>query len=395
MRVLLAFDKFKDNMTARQACEAAAGALREVYPGWEILQVPLTDGGEGFCEILTLAAGGELHARTVMGPLGEPVSAHFGLIDTSNLSDAARAFLDLPDAGTLAVIEMAQAAGLEQVPQRRRNPWHTTTRGVGELIHEAVVQGVSGIVMGIGGSATNDLGAGMLAALGIELLDEAGEAVADVTPANWSRIQSIDMSSMRSLPLVRIACDVTNPLLGERGASAVYGPQKGMPAGDLETFEAEQRRMAELLTSSASSDGSLTDEPGSGAAGGIGFGLRAVHTGARYVAGFELVQRWLQLEEKLAAADVVITGEGRFDRSSIEGKGPGTLINSAVELGKSVHVLAGMVSEEALAHLPTGMAAGRVRSIEPPGMPLEEALRNGPANLHNTILALFSAEDSP
>lgn len=386
-RVLLAFDKFKDALTAQQAGEAVAAALREQQPGWTLDLAPLADGGEGFTAILTQAAKGREVTGMATGPRGGRQPAGFGLVPVSAIPAGARARLQLSgetNAGaTVAVIEMAAISGLALLPQDQRDLWRTTTLGTGELMREAAVAGAGAILLGVGGSATNDLGLGALAALGLEFTDALGCPVHPPVPAEWSRIVRISGRLTAALPPVYIACDVTNPLLGPRGAAAAYGPQKGLRPADHARLERESERIASLLCAHCSQPGTLKDLPGTGAAGGISFGLMAA-AGAKLLPGFDLVSAWLDLEAKLAEADMVITGEGRFDESSLEGKGPGAVAARALALGKTVHVFAGQVK-----------AAGRpglgLHVITPPGTPLAQALRDAPRNLASTTRQVFGS----
>jgi glycerate kinase len=377
MRVLLAFDKFKDSLAALDACEAAADTLRHRHPDWSLDLCPLADGGEGFAEILTRSAGGTLSTISVTGPRGAPVVASFGLVPWARIPAAARRLLQLPATtpgdAEVAVIEMAAASGLALLPADQRDPWQTTTLGTGQLIAAAAQAGASAILLGVGGSATNDLGLGALSALGLECLSRSDETIRPPIPARWDMIARI-AGKISSLPPVRIACDVSNPLLGPRGAAAVYGPQKGLLPADLAKLDHASARLGLLLCAQSGQPDSLMDQPGAGAAGGIAFGLMtAAH--ATLLPGFELVAAWLDLDARIGAADLIVTGEGRFDDSSLSGKGPGAVAARALALGKPVHVFAGQVT------------AGDARpgltlhTITPPGQPLGAALREAGANL--------------
>ena len=355
MRVLVAFDKFKEALSAAQACEAAAGALRAKHPGWTLDLCPLTDGGEGFAETLTAAAKGRLACLTVSGPRARPVSAPLGYVSGNNLPPAIRNRLSLNLESKLAVIGMAAASGLELVPRDQRDPWQATTYGTGELIQAAAKSGASAILLGVGGSATNDLGLGALAALGFKF-------PAVPVPAAWPQLTRLE--GRVQLPPVFIACDVTNPLLGPRGATVTFGPQKGLKQHDLPRLEAEMARMAALLCEACDQPLARADTPGAGAAGGIAFGLM-VAANARLVSGFDLVTEWLGLPARMAAADLVITGEGRFDATSLGGKGPGALVTAARRLGKTAQVFAGSLG---------GPADEAHHAVTPAGLPLAEAL---------------------
>jgi glycerate kinase len=237
-------------------------------------------------------------------------------------------------------------------------------------------------LLGVGGSATHDLGLGALAALGLEFLSARSEPITPPIPARWGDIARVAGRITPGLPPIRIACDVTNPLLGPRGAAATYGPQKGLRAADLPRLDHESARLALMLCAHCRQPDSLMDVPGAGAAGGIAFGFMAA-TGARLLPGFDLVSAWLDLEARLATADVVITGEGRFDDSSLQGKGPGAVAARALALGKKVHVFAGRATA---AQAPANL---NLHSITPPDVPLAEALPQAARFLAASVRAAF------
>lgn len=391
MRVLLAFDKFKDSLTAGEACAAAAAGLRERHPDWQIDSCPLSDGGEGFAEILTRAVGGTLRHVEVTGPRGKPAAANLGLVPYAQVPAAARALLPPPPSGPgtagIAVIDMASASGLALLAPAERDVWQTTSLGTGELIRHAAAAGAAAILLGVGGSATHDLGLGALAALGFEFQSDGGAVIHPPVPARWADITRIHTSATPDVPPVRIACDVSNPLLGPGGAAATYGPQKGLRPEDLPRMDAESGRLARLLCSHCGRPEDLREIPGTGAAGGISFGLMAA-LGAELVPGFEFVSAWLDLEARLAAADLVITGEGRFDDSSLQGKGPGAVAARALACGKQVHVFAGRAT---VAQPPARLS---VHSISPADLPLDEALRQAAANLRRAVDAALGGTAS-
>jgi glycerate 2-kinase len=366
MRVLIAFDKFKEALSATEAGRVVADALRQARPEWSLDLGALADGGDGFAAILTEAAGGSWHVEQVSGPRADQrVDAGFGLVLTERIPAAARARLDVPE-GVLGVVEMAAASGLARLSPDQRDPWRTTSRGTGELLAAATRAGATGLLLGIGGSATNDLGLGALAALGWTAQTAAGDIVSELAPAGWAAIDRL-IPGHRTLPPLRIACDVTNPLLGPDGATAVYGPQKGLTPPDVARLEQAVRVMAARMTASAGADASAQDQPGAGAAGGLAFGLM-IGAGATLLPGFDLLSDWMDLERRIEAADLIITGEGRFDASSLQGKGPGALVSRAVAMGKSVLVLAGQVKADVI---PAGVEA---IAITPPQVALAQAL---------------------
>jgi glycerate kinase len=360
MKVLIAFDKFKDALTARAACEAAAAALRAKHPDWTLDLCPLTDGGEGFTETLARDRTERVESIEVPGPRDRSVTAPVAFVPAAALPAAARQRLGV--SGTVAVIGLASASGLELLGAAERNPWHTSTAGTGALLRHAVAGRADAILLGLGGSATNDLGLGALAALGLRFIDAFGQVVEPPVPVRWHQIVRIE--GRIQLPPLFLACDVTNPLLGAKGATVTFGPQKGLPPTDVLELETRARRVAELLCDHCAQPRTLMNTPGAGAAGGIAFGLM-VAAGAQLVPGFDLVSDWLDLPTRINAADIVITGEGRFDATSLGGKGPGALVAAARRKGKTAHVFAGSLGVEAdRAH----------HAITPPGLPLAEAL---------------------
>ena len=379
MKILAAFDKFKDAMPADRACDAAlSGALEALGEPIALSHAPLTDGGEGFCPILTQAASGFMEHHKVSGPLGEEVDSPLGWVKLERIPETASKLLG-SKSGKLAIIEMASVAGLEQVPQAQRHPRHCTTRGVGELIRIAVAEEADAILLGIGGSATSDLGLGALEALGLQFCPSG-----QVTPAQWPAIEQITGSIELTVPPIYIACDVDNPLLGTNGAATVYGRQKGLEANEVEAFDDASARVAKQLCKFYNQSESTLKTAGSGAAGGIGFGLN-VALGANYVPGFELVTAWLDLSSKIREADLVLTGEGKFDSSSLAGKGPYALLAAAYSSDTPAILLAGLAEEEAAQTVRECFPGTAVYSITPEGTPLAHALKSAPDFLRKKV----------
>jgi glycerate kinase len=309
------------------------------------------------------------------------------MVSPRKIPASAGHWLQLPDPALksgkpIAIIEMAAASGLNLLPPEQYDPWQTTTYGTGQLARVATELGAAAILLGAGGSATNDLGLGALAALGMEFRGFNDEKIRPPVPAHWERIARLDGGVFPSIPPIFIACDVTNPLLGSRGAAAVYGQQKGLRSEDLPRMEAAMERMARLLCVYCGQPAMLMETPGVGAAGGLPFGL-LVGAHARLIPGFDLVAAWLNLQARIAAADIVVTGEGCFDESSLSGKGPGAVAAHAGALGKTVHVFAGRC---------TAAASGKgwhLHAITPAGHPLEWANREAPELLACTLRTVF------
>ncbi len=324
MKIVVAPNAFKGTLTAPQAAAAISRGVREVFPEAEIVEVPIADGGDGTAEALVTALHGEFRSVRVEGPLGDPVDARYGLVSS----------------GRTAVVELAAASGLALIPSSRRDPAKATTYGFGQVLEAARRAGVTEVIAGIGGSATNDGGAGMAQALGYRLLDARGHDL-ERGGAALARLQGIDPSGFdrdwRSVR-VKVACDVSNPLTGPQGASAVYGPQKGADPDMVRELDAALARFAEVIERDLGRR--VADVPGAGAAGGTGAGLIAF-LGAELVPGAPLVVEAAGFDEMLKGAALVITGEGRADEQTAYGKAPGEVARRAQAAGVPVLLLTG------------------------------------------------------
>ncbi len=355
MKVLVAPDKFKGSLSAQEAARAMAEGLAEGWPGLETLLRPLADGGEGTMEVLVKATGGKTIPFEVTGPLGEPVKALLGVLGD----------------GRTVVVEMAQASGLQLVPPGRRNPLLATTRGTGELISHALDMGYRDIIVAVGGSATNDGGTGMARALGARFLGKGGVEIPD-GGAPLTELERIDLSHLDSRireARIAVACDVANPLLGEKGASAVYGPQKGASPEEVRILEDALARLAQVTARDVVPG--LEDRPGSGAAGGLGFGLMAF-LGAKALPGARLVMELTGFYQMLEEADMVLTGEGKLDEQTGFGKTVVTVVEEAGKRDIPVVALAGMVTEGAFSLRERGLTAAF--SIAPGPCSLKECM---------------------
>lgn len=324
MKIVVAPNAFKGSLSAVEAAHAIAHGVLNARPDAQVTEIPVADGGEGTTDALVSAHHGEYRSIEVRGPLGDDVNASFGLID----------------GGTTAVVELASASGFALIADERKDPRKASTYGFGQLLEAARATGVGRVVAGIGGSATNDGGAGMAQALGYRLLDDAGHELAPggAALAQLRHVQAAALNPRWREIEVLVACDVTNPLLGPQGASAVYGPQKG---ADPETVEELDRALANLAAVIEHDLGrKVADVPGAGAAGGAGAGLIAF-LGARLVRGAPLVVQTAGLDDALKGADLVITGEGRIDAQTAFGKAPGEVARRAQAAGVPVLFLAG------------------------------------------------------
>ena len=340
MRVLAAFDKFKDSFSAEQACSLVESTAGEFSPNVEVVSCPLTDGGEGFVDILISKCRGDLIEVKARDSLGRPREAAVGMVPIDQLSNEVRSLLGLPESGKLAIIEMASICGLGDLDLAQRDPWNTTTLGIGDLLLFGKEQKADFILLGIGGSSTNDAGIGALCALGLALKKASGESVDYPSPSTWADIATWDRSSIVSLPPLIIACDVDNPLLGSEGATAQFGPQKGLPPESVAPLENAMNEMVVQLEKVFPHASALAKSPGAGAAGGIGFGLSLVGE-VKLVQGFELVSQWLSLKKEVNESDLILTGEGRFDSTSWRGKGPFEILSMAKRANKKAILLCG------------------------------------------------------
>lgn len=362
MKILIAPDSYKESLSALEVATQIEAGFREVFPNASYVKLPVADGGEGTVEAMVAATGGEIIDVKVTGPLGEPIQAFYGLS-----GDKQQAF-----------IEMAAASGLEQVPAQLRNPMKTTSWGTGELISYALDSGVKSILIGIGGSATNDGGLGMVQALGARLLDDNGEPLG-LGGREVARLASIDISGLdKRLQQCRIevACDVTNLLTGAEGASAVFGPQKGATPEMVSELDQALEHYAEII--SRDLDINVLELSGGGAAGGMGAALYAF-CGAELRQGIEIVTEALKLDDLVRDADLVITGEGRIDSQSIHGKVPIGVAKVAKRYNKPVIAIAGSLTPDVGVVYDHGLDA--VFSVLYRICTLEDALENAGENL--------------
>ena len=331
MKIVIAPDSFKGCLPAAEVSEAIEAGICAAEPDITCLKVPLADGGEGTVDALVHATDGRFVSAVVEGPLGEPVEAQFGILGDEET----------------AVIEMAAASGLPLIPQEQRDPTRTTTYGTGQLIRAALDADCRRLVVGIGGSATTDGGAGMAQALGARMLDSQGREITRVSGGRLSEVTAIDASELDpridECPM-RVACDVDNPLLGLRGAAAVYGPQKGATPVQVEKLEAGLAHFSELLERDLGK--SVAEVPGAGAAGGLGGGLLAF-CDAQLQPGVDIVLDVVKLAEKAAGADLIITGEGKIDGQTAFGKAPIGALRVGQRLGIPVIAIGGSVTSEA------------------------------------------------
>ncbi len=390
MKVLLAFDKFKGSLTAQEACRLAEDALFEIQPDLSIEHAPLSDGGEGFCSILTEGLGGEIRDYTVTYPEIHPGSGQIGYVPLAEVSDEVKSILKFPDKGILAIIEMAQAAGHQLIQEKPRNPWSYTTFGVGEMIRYAIGEGCTHILMGMGGSATNDMGIGMLEALGLKAFGRDQQPISPIVPSKWNSIREFKLDGTIEDVPVCIACDVKNPLHGPNGAAAIYGPQKGLLPEGLNEMQLQMERMDPLVRSAFEANRLPSDTEGMGAAGGMPFGVSMAFD-THLVPGFELLCEILKLDGKVENADWVLTGEGAVDLSSLSGKGPFSIVQRAFQQRTKVSIMGGKVFDDARESLNSKMPEVDVRQIGDPNASIDENISNEPENLKKTVQAAFGA----
>lgn len=364
MKIVIAPDSFKDSLSAQGVADAIARGLAHVWPEAQLVKCPMADGGEGTVESILAACEGELRRTNVRGPLGTAVDAAWGWLPHNHT----------------AIIEMAEASGLQLVPTGQRDACTSSTFGTGELIRAALDAGAQRVILAIGGSATNDGGAGAMQALGVKLLDAEGQTLAPGGLA-LAQLALIDLSNIDPrLSEVRfdIAADVNNPLCGPHGASVIFGPQKGASPEQVQLLDKALGHFAERCAAVLGHD--VQDEPGSGAAGGLGFAAKAF-LGAQFQAGVEVVAELVSLAEAVKGADLVITGEGRFDAQTLRGKTPFGVARIARQHGVPVIVIAGTLGEGYQALYEHGIDAAFALASGP--MTLEQACAEAPQLLQD------------
>lgn len=368
MKVAVAIDSLKGSLSSLEAGEAVKAGILKAMPDAEVWVRPMADGGEGTVEALTLGMQGRLETVEVTGPLGRPVLAVYGMIEEKKT----------------AIIEMSAAAGITLVDSSQRNPLHTTTFGVGEIIKDAIEKGCRHFIVGIGGSATNDGGSGMLQALGFGLLNQNGEQIPQGAKGLKELVAITDVNVIPELRecSFRIACDVTNPLCGSQGCSAVYGPQKGATAEMIRKMDAWLSHYAEVAQEKYNH--ANPNQPGTGAAGGLGFAFLSF-LNASLQSGITIVLEETGLETYIRQADLVVTGEGRLDSQTVMGKAPAGVAELAQKNGKKVIAFSGCVAEDARVCNEHGIEAyfPILRTV----VPVKEALKKETAQKNMTATA--------
>lgn len=374
MKAVVAIDSFKGSLSSMEAGKAVEEGIKCAVPDAEVLVRPVADGGEGTVEAITCGMNGRMEKATVSNPLNRKIECEYGIVDLEK--------------GQTAVIEMAASSGITLISKEERNPYFTTTYGLGEIIKDAINKGCRHFLIGIGGSATNDGGTGMLSALGYEFLDENG---CEIKTGAIGLKDIAKISSEGVIPELKecsfeIACDVTNPLCGENGCSAIYGPQKGADAEMVKNMDQWMTHYAKVtMDNYPNAD---MNYPGSGAAGGLGFAFRSF-TNAILESGIQIVLRETKLEEYIKEADIVITGEGRLDAQTVMGKAPAGVAEIAKKYKKPVIAFAGAVTKEASKCNEHGIDAyfPIIRSIGT----LEEAMnpQNAYNNMKDTVEQVF------
>ncbi len=362
MKIVIAPDSFKDSLSAAHAASALARGFKDVWPQAELVECPMADGGEGTVDAILAALQGEARTTRVCGPLGQQVNARWGWLAQSRT----------------AIIEMAEASGLQLVPVQLRDARFSSTRGTGELVLAALDAGAQKIILTIGGSATNDGGAGMLQALGVKLLDAGGHSIGPgglpLSVLNSVEITGLDPRLAKVQ--VEVAADVDNPLCGRHGASFTFGKQKGASAEQIEQLDAALAHFADCAAVALGTD--RRDEPGAGAAGGIGFAAKAF-LNATFRPGVEVVAELTGLAEKMHGADLVVTGEGRFDAQTLRGKTPLGVARVATQFDVPVIVVAGTLGDGYAEVYEAGIDAAFSLANGP--ITLEEACKQAPTLL--------------
>lgn len=383
MKIVIAPDSFKESLTAMEVANEIERGFRTVLPNAEYVKMPVADGGEGTVQSMIDATNGSLIWTTVTGPAGDKVNAFYGILGDSYHGSE-----------KTAVIEMAAASGLHLVTGEQRNPLFTTSYGTGELIVDALNRGIKHIIIGLGGSATNDGGAGMAQALGAHLLDADNKPIAPggAALATLQQINLTDLHPLLTQCRFEVACDVNNPLCGDHGASAIFGPQKGATSEMVEQLDTALNHYADVIAKAGIKDNRHLS--GVGAAGGMGLGVMAF-LDAQLKPGIDIVMHTVDLASHIKGASLVITGEGRLDSQTLHGKTPMGVAGVANSLNVPVVAIAGCVSDEANILLEHGFSA--LFSITPRALPLAEVLGNAKSNLYacsKNVAALYTLSAS-
>lgn len=366
VHIVIAPDKFKGSLTGHQAARAIHKGFAKKFSSATFELLPLADGGEGILDAFQQAISGELRETSALDAYGREITAQWLLAEI--------------EGRRTAIIESSQAIGLWRIALDERDLSLASSYGAGQLIRAAVSENVDEIIIGLGGSATNDAGLGLAAALGYQFLDSSGKTVEPI-PANIPSISTIDSSKTLSVPKITVACDVANPLLGIRGATQIYGLQKGLKPEESESAEAAHAHLTEISTKHFNTR--CGETPGAGAAGGLGFGLMTF-CGATLASGFDCIANALHAEEKISVADIVITAEGSLDHQTLEGKTPHGVSKLARKYNIPVYALAGRLADEELLHEHFDGIASIVNSP----MTLEEAIANAPLLLEQAATRL-------
>ena len=377
MKIVIAPDSFKESLTALDVANAIEAGFRQVFPRADYLKVPMADGGEGTVQSMVDATQGHFIDLEVTGPLGNRVMAQYGILGAVDGQEP-----------TTAVIEMASASGLHLVPREQRDPRYTTSFGTGELIKDALNRGIKHIILGLGGSATNDAGVGLAQALGIQFLDENHQELpfGGMALAQLSHVDASQAHPLLSECRFDVACDVDNPLCGARGASAIFGPQKGATPEMVSLLDKTLEHFSDVLVQSGFADHRL--DAGAGAAGGMGLGAK-VFLSAMLKPGIEIVIETVGLVSSLQGADLVITGEGRIDGQTVFGKTPMGVLKQANKNGVPAIGIAGSLGKDAEAILAHGMLA--IFPIIPALDSLDNVLTQGEQNLITTARNVAAA----
>ena len=357
MKILIAPDSFKETLTATDAANAIEEGFLDIFPEANILKLPIADGGEGTVDVLVTATQGKYFSTKVSGPTGEYINAKWGMLGNSKT----------------AVIEIAEACGLHLVTLKKRNPMNTSSFGVGELILAATDEGAEHIIIGLGGSATNDGGMGFLKAIGVQFLDSFGKeltgGVESLNTLSDINITSID-SRLKGVSF-EIACDVDNPLIGPQGASVIFGSQKGADEKMINQLDNLLSHYSRIASSKLNNN--LSMQPGAGSAGGIGYGFLAFLK-ANQKSGVQIILEKLNFEQHLSTTDLLITGEGRFDSQSLRGKAPMGVIDYARKYKCSIFVIAGSTEDDEI--LENKYDIDKVFSIISKDLSFEQSIAN-------------------
>ena len=379
--ILAIYDKCKGSLTSNEMCDLT----EQIYTKHNVTKIPMTDGGDGFIDVLTRNKKNTKHSNcSVVNSINETIQSSFVIIENEKLNMETKKLLQLKSKGKIAVVEMAKICGIAELSEQNKNPWKTSTVGIGKILREINKTNVDLILLGVGGSSTNDIGVGALCGLGAKFLNQNSDIVEFPCPEKWSEITTIDLSNIVCLPRIVIASDVQNILLGKTGCTFTFALQKGCAKSDLVKLESNVVDMVNLFKTIFNDANTKAEIPCVGSAGGIGYALSLCYD-VQFISGFELFEKWFDIESTIKNSDVVFTGEGKFDETSLYGKGPYRVIELCKKFSKKLYIVAGSVCSKAQQIVHSNYKNCEFLEFGNPNDSLKQNIKNANSNFKKTL----------